>query len=134
MSRTNEVVCSHPLYNTSSRNIQLNSRRNRKKFGSGYSSILCITSEYRVCNTVTDLNSLCCCLIGYSSYFSTTFLSSNEREIPGVKSLAVVGINEVDSRVLVLYNDPSSFKLGGRKISLDFECIGISGFSDNCSL
>jgi len=61
-------------------------------------------------------------------------LTTDEWKISGIKSFAVVSVNKVDSRILILYNDSASFKFRCGEIILNLESVCVTNFSYYCSL
>ena len=82
-------------------------------------------SEYRICHRISDLDPLTRRLVANGRDGPTPLLTPNERQVAGIQSLAVVGVDEVDSRILVLHDHLPRLKYRRREVILDLEGVGV---------
>ena len=83
-------------------------------------------SEYRVRHRIPNLYTLTRGLVADSRDRPPPLLPSHERQVAGVKTLAVVRVDEVDAGVLVLYDDLTGLQLRSGVVVFDLKGVGVT--------
>mmetsp|Transcript_9150 Transcript_9150/g.19188 ORF Transcript_9150/g.19188 Transcript_9150/m.19188 type:complete len:373 (-) Transcript_9150:116-1234(-) len=132
--RRSEVVGRQSLDDARGGNVETDTLRYGQELGGGDGGVLAVGLQNRVGNAVADLDPLRGGLFRDVRYGAASFLSADEGEFTGVQSAAVVGVDKVDARVLVLDNDLAGSHLGSGVIGFDLHGIRVTDLANHGGL
>jgi len=131
VGRRGKVVGRQSLDDARGGNIEANVIGNGQEFGGRDGRVLAVGLQDGVGHAVTDLDALGGRLFRDVGYGASAFLSAHKRKLAGVQAAAMVGVDEVDSRVFILDDNLTGSHLGGGIIGLDLHGVRVTDLADH---